>query len=301
MIVCCGEALIDMLPARLPDGRGTFLPVPGGAIFNTAIALGRLGQDAALVSGISTDMFGEQLMRALVASHVDCSLAIRSGRPTTLAFVKLVEGAATYCFYDENSAQRMVEPGFLPPLPARTRALHFGGISLISEPCGSAYEHAMMQAREKCFISIDPNPRPGFVTDEAAYRARLARMIANSDLVKVSDEDLDWLFPGQPFQTIADRWIAQGCALVVQTMGARGARARSSRFDVAVPAVAVEVVDTIGAGDAFNAGLLAALQESGRLSKALIATLPETEIETALTFASAVAADTVAHAGAHAP
>lgn len=301
MIVCCGEALIDMLPRNLPDGSECFLPVPGGAVFNTAIALGRLGIESGLISGISTDMFGEQLINALTVSNVETKLAIRSDRPTTLAFVKLVDGAATYSFFDENSAMRMVEAHELPDMADAASALHFGGISLIAEPSGTAYEHMLMHSRQSRLISIDPNIRANFITDETLYRERLDRMIAKSDIVKVSDEDLDWLYPDQTFEAIADRWLADGSALVIQTMGLKGARARNANFDIAVPAPEVEIIDTVGAGDTFNAGLLARLHQSGRLTKDAIRQLPEADCNNALDYASAIAAFTVGQAGANAP
>lgn len=301
MIVCCGEALIDMLPRTLPDGSDCFLPVPGGAVFNTAIALGRLGIESGLISGISRDMFGGQLVDALAASNVDTRFAIRSDRPTTLAFVKLVDGTATYSFYDENTAMRMVQTQQFPDLAGIATALHFGGISLIAEPSGTAYEHLLSQSRQSMLISIDPNIRPNFIADEGAYRARLDRMIGQSDIVKVSDEDLTWLYPGRTFEEAADLWIADGSALVVQTMGFKGARARHPNFDIAIPAPEIEIVDTVGAGDAFNAGLLARLRRSDRLSKSAIRQLTEADCTVALEYASAVAAYTVGQAGANSP
>ena len=118
MILCCGEALIDMIPAPTARGQQGFVPHPGGAVFNTAIALGRLGVRTGLLTGLSTDIFGQQLTEALTTSHVDASLAIRSDRPTTLAFVRLVDGHASYSFYDEYSAGRMLTPDDMPVLPA---------------------------------------------------------------------------------------------------------------------------------------------------------------------------------------
>ena len=114
MILACGEALIDMLPRRTEAGETAFAPYAGGAVFNTAIALGRLGAPSGFLSGLSTDLFGEILTESLTASKVDSSLAIRSARPTTLAFVKLTDGHATYSFYDENTAGRMLTPDDLP-------------------------------------------------------------------------------------------------------------------------------------------------------------------------------------------
>ena len=125
MILSCGEALIDMLPRQSTGGEAAFAPYAGGAVFNTAIALGRLGAPSGFLSGLSTDLFGEILTDSLTASKVDSSLAIRSARPTTLAFVKLVDGQASYAFYDENTAGRMIRPEDMPALPDNVGTVFF--------------------------------------------------------------------------------------------------------------------------------------------------------------------------------
>ena len=301
MIICCGEALIDMLPRKLADGNDVFLPVPGGALFNTAVALGRLGEDAGFVSGISTDMFGLQLVAHLEESGVNAGFSVRSAKPTTLAFVKLTNGQAQYSFFDENTAGRMIDIGSLPELPDNVEALHFGAISLNSEPCGSTYEELQRRNRDRTVISLDPNIRPSFVEDEQKYRGRLARMIASSDIVKVSGEDLDWLEPGRGFQALAWDWLATGVSIVVLTMGEDGARAITRTLDVTVPAERVEVVDTVGAGDAFNAGFLTELKRAGALDKSALAAIDDSTLKSALRFASRVAAITVGRAGADPP
>lgn len=301
MIICCGEALIDMLPRQLPDGSDVFLPVPGGAVFNTAIALGRLGEETGFLSGLSTDMFGEQLVAYLTDSGVSTDFSIRSARPTTLAFVKLTDGQAEYSFVDENTAGRMIDPASMPEIPDGVEALHFGAISLIPEPCGSAYEELHRRNRDKTVISLDPNIRPGFVNNEVQYRDRLARMIATSDIVKVSGEDLDWLEPGADFEPVARNWIADGVSIVVLTMGKDGARAITQSVDATVPGQTVEVVDTVGAGDTFNAGFLASLRASDVLSKTQLGSLDDETLKSALEFAASVAAVTVSRAGANPP
>lgn len=301
MIICCGEALMDMLPRQLPDGADVCLPVPGGAVFNTAIALGRLGEDVHFFSGLSTDMYGRQLAAHLEASNVKIGLCQRSSRPTTLAFVSLNNGHAEYTFYDENTAGRMLDSASLPELPQQTAALHFGAISLIPEPCASVYEELMRRYHETAIISLDPNIRPGFVQDESAYRDRLSRMIAMSDIIKVSDEDLDWLEPGKSFEAASAGWLGKGAQLVVLTKGEHGVRAITRSHDVSEPAVATEVVDTVGAGDSFNAGLLASLRQSGCLQKAELASISGETLRFALRFASRVAAYTVSQAGANPP
>jgi fructokinase len=301
MILCCGEALIDMLPRETADGVAAFAPHPGGAVFNTAIALGRLGAPAGLLTGLSRDLFGQVLERALDASHVDHSLAVRSDRPTTLAFVTLTDGHARYAFYDENTAGRMLRPADLPAPGPGVQALFLGGISLVAEPCGSAYEAFLTDAAADRAVMIDPNIRPGFITDEPAYRARLERMIARADIVKLSDEDLRWLRgPGDVAAQVRDL-IAAGPRVVIITEGARGATGYTSGLSVFVPAPSVTVADTVGAGDTFNAGFLCALHRTGMLDKTALAALPEATLRSALSLGAHAAAVTVSRAGANPP
>ena len=301
MIFCCGEALIDMLPRQLTDGGEAFLPVPGGAVFNTAIALGRLGEDVHFFSGLSTDMFGNRLVAHLEDSRVDTSLCKRSPRPTTLAFVALTGGNAQYVFYDEETAGRMLDIADLPDLPDEALALHFGAISLIPEPCGSAYEELMRRYHGAKVVSFDPNIRAGFIDDEAAYRERLRRMTAMSDIIKVSEEDLSWLEPDREFEPVARDWIDNGAKVVVLTRGSQGVRAITNMVAVEIPAKKTEVVDTVGAGDSFNAGFLAGLRRQGALSKSKLMSLSRDALTAALQFAAEVAAFTVGQAGANPP
>ncbi len=168
MILSCGEALIDMLPRETTLGEPAFSPYAGGAVFNTAIALGRLGAPSGFFTGLSTDLFGEILDQTLAASRVDTALCARSARPTTLAFVKLVNGQATYAFYDENTAGRLLSEADLPALPDSIGTLFFGGISLVNDPAASSYEALQTRAaRDGRVTMIDPNIRPGFITDAA--------------------------------------------------------------------------------------------------------------------------------------
>ena len=184
MILCCGEALIDMLPRETGAGEQAFAPYAGGAVFNTAIALGRLAAPSGYLGGLSKDLFGTILAETLTASNVDYSLCPRSGRPTTLAFVKLTDGQAKYAFYDENTAGRMLTADDLPALDDSVSALFFGGISLVSEPQADSYATLCARAGDLP-VMIDPNIRPGFIADKARYRARLDRMLARADIVKI--------------------------------------------------------------------------------------------------------------------
>lgn len=302
MILSCGEALIDMLPRQSSEGEGAFAPYAGGAVFNTAIALGRLGAPSGFLCGISTDLFGEILIETLHASKVDASLAIRSSRPTTLAFVKLVDGHATYAFYDENTAGRMITAADLPDLPDRIQTLFFGGISLMVEPGGATYEALMQRgAASGRVIMIDPNIRPSFISDEPAYRARIGRMMAMADIVKLSDEDLRWLEGPGEIGDLAAGLLAHGPKVVFVTEGAKGAHAFTTRDAVFVPAQKVKVADTVGAGDTFNAGVLAALHKEALLSKPALAAINADALKAAATLGNRAAAVTVSRPGANPP
>ena len=300
MILCCGEALIDMLPRTTKADEAAFTPTPGGAVFNTAIALGRLGIEAGFYSGISSDFFGEMLRDSLNESHVDSQYATISDRPTTLAFVRFVDGQARYAFYDENTAGRMLETTDLPELPDHIQTLFFGGISLVSEPCGSAYEALMLRESHRITM-MDPNIRPGFVTNEPAYRARLDRMMAQADILKLSDDDLRWLYGDGDLTKQAQDLIAKGAKLVLITEGAKGATAYTAQHRVFVPATAAQVVDTVGAGDTFNAGVLASLSTQGLLDQHALQRISEPALTAALTYGIRAAAITVARAGANPP
>jgi fructokinase len=301
MILCCGEALIDMLPRTTAAGEDAFAPYPGGAVFNTAIALGRLGAPAGLFSGVSSDLFGERLIHALRQSHVDTGLLSVSARPTTLAFVTLDDGQARYAFYDENTAGRMLGAGDLPTLPSEVSTLFFGGISLVAEPCAHAYEALMARAAADRVTMLDPNIRPGFIADEAGYRARIERMIAQADIVKISDEDLRWLRGDGDMLALARELLGIGPKVVCLTEGAKGAHGLTATEDVFVAAEAVEVADTVGAGDTFNAGVLAALHAADALTKEDVGTLDAETLRAALSLGVRAAAVTVSRAGANPP
>lgn len=300
MIVCAGEALIDMLPRRAETGEDAYAPYPGGAVLNAAVALGRLGAPSAFLSGLSTDLFGEVLARALEASGVDASLSVRSNRPTTLAFVTLEGGQARYAFYDEGTALRMLEPADMPPLPDAATALFVGGISLASEPCGSAFEALAAGVLGRAALVVDPNVRPAFARDEGAYRERLLRLIGMADVVKASDEDLRWLMGGGSVAELARGALARGPSLVCVTEGADGASAHWSGGAVGVPAVAARVVDTVGAGDTFVAGLMASLHGARLLAPGLPG-LGEDALRDALSLGARAAAVTVSRPGADPP
>ena len=184
---------------------------------------GGLGGEAAFLSQLSTDMFGDQLREALEASNVDTSLCPASGQPTTLAFVKLTDGHAEYLFYDENSAGRTLDTNALPALPDAAVAVHLGAISLIPEPAGGAFEALALRESPRRVVSLDPNIRANFIPDAAGHRARIERMMAACHILKVSDEDRAWLAPETSLDDFVAARLAEGVALVIETRGADGA------------------------------------------------------------------------------
>ena len=303
MILCCGEALIDMIPAAMPDGKIVFAPHSGGAVFNTAVALGRLGAETSFMTGLSNDMFGEQLKRDLTASNVHRDCLISSSRPTTLAFVQLTDGQAQYAFFDENSAGRMLSIEDMPRPSDRVSALFFGGISLVSEPAADAYLNFAQREGQNRAVMLDPNVRPAFIKNQEAYRIRLNQMLTVTDILKVSDEDIDWLIPDTaPLDEKIAQLKAKGPKCVIVTKGSKGAETHlPDGARATVPALNTKVVDTVGAGDTFNAGILAHLQSSGNLTKKRIASLDTRMWEDALRHAARAAAVTVSRSGANSP
>ncbi len=301
MIVSCGEALIDMLPRPGADGAQVYQPFVGGSPFNVAIAIGRLGSPAGYFGGLSTDFFGDTLRAALTASSVDLGLANISDRPTTLAFVRIEDGDARYAFFDEGSAGRMLTEADLPALPKTVQALHFGSFSLAAEPCGSALETLMQREQNDRVVSLDPNIRPTLIRNRDGYLARLDRLVAMTDIVRLSGEDLAWLEPGTRFDDLAARWLGRGAKVVILTRGAEGATAVSASAAVSVPGEKVKVVDTVGAGDTFTAAMLARLEKTGLLTKSGVARLGRDHLTDVLGFAVKAASITVSRAGANPP
>ncbi|UWQ94385.1 carbohydrate kinase [Rhodobacteraceae bacterium M385] len=303
MILCAGEALIDMLPRQTEAHEAAFAPYPGGSVFNTAIALSRLGTQTEFFSGLSTDLFGERLDGVLMANGVGSALAHRNDRPTTLAFVTLTEGQASYAFYDENTAGRMLTEADLPTIPDAAKACFFGGISLAVEPCADAYAALIQQAHtQNRVVMIDPNIRPGFIADEDRFRARLDQILAHSDIIKASDEDLRWLLGDHSLPVLAEQLRAKGPSIVLITQGSDGVTAFYDGGDIHVDANKVQVVDTVGAGDTFNAGVLAGLDDAGALDKdKIVSGLDEDTLRAALTLGVRASAVTVTRAGANPP
>lgn len=296
MIVVAGEALIDLVPQAPGDVTAPLLPARGGGPYNTAIALGRLGAGVSFCSRISTDAFGDWLVERLRTEKVGTGLIQRGPEPTTLALASIGAGrSAEYGFYVEGSADRLFEvPG---ELAADTRALSLGTCSLVLEPGASAYEELMRrEAGRGVFVALDPNIRAGLIPDPEAYRVRFKSWLPHVSLLKLSEEDADWL--GLDVQG----WLAAGPAAVVITRGGDGVTAFTrGGGEFSVPGERVDVVDTIGAGDTLNAALLHALCERDLLSARALASLPAHTWIDMLGFAARAAAVTCSRAGSEPP
>jgi fructokinase len=272
MIVVTGEALIDLIPTPTGD-LGIH---PGGGPFNTARWLGRLGADVAFLESIAADPLGQRLRDELVAAGVSLDLVVATKLPTTLALVQLdAAGAAQYSFYTNTSMSDVWPEQVTELLPAELDALYLGSIGLVLEPAASAGLRAVELARGRgALVMVDPNVRAGLIDDRSVYLRRLEAVLAQTDILKLSVDDLDWLAPDEPPVTAARRYLDFGVQAVLLTAGAAGATVLTA--DGAVEEIApvpVDVVDTIGAGDAFSAGFLAHWLRSGR-GKRFPATLP---------------------------
>ncbi|WP_439383872.1 carbohydrate kinase family protein [Amycolatopsis lexingtonensis] len=304
MIVVGGEALVDLVPgdpldSTVDGGLRALLPRLGGGPYNVALAAGRLGVPAAFLSRVSADRFGDAMVERLHASGVDTSLLQRGDEPTTLAVVALdAKGAAHYTFYVEGTADRLVaDPG---PLPENVTALSLGTLGMVLEPGASVYEAMLRREAARGVLTVlDPNIREALITDPAAYRARFASWLPDVRLLKISDDDAEWLTGGADPLAAAKTWVESGVDAVVLTRGADGLAVITAAGELAhVPSRKVEVVDTIGAGDTVQGALLAWLHTRDVTD---LASLDADAWREALAFAAKAASITVSRSGAEPP
>jgi fructokinase len=305
VIVVAGEALIDLVA----DTDGRYRPIPGGSPANVAVGLTRLGGRTELLARLGTGVFGRIVRGHLEDNGVGLTHAVSTDDPTTLAVVALDdEGRAAYDFYVEGTADWGWTDDELPdPLPGGTVAVCTGSLAVAIEPGASAIAALLRREHERGAVTLvlDPNVRPALLGSPEQARSLLERLVGLCDVVKVSDEDLAWLLPGEDVASVAAAWAGLGPSLVVVTRGGDGALAATRGGAVAaVPAPPVRVVDTVGAGDAFTAGLVDTLRLRDLLGPGTsqrLAALTTADLGEVLTRAALVAALTCGRAGADPP
>ena len=264
VILVTGEALVDLIP----NGATSFEAVLGGSPFNAAIGLGRLGVPTGFAGRLSTDSMGEALVDRLSESHVDLSFVARTPQPSPLAFVTRGTAAsgARYSFYLGSTAYD--GPSSLPAeWTDQVAHLHIGSFSAVDGALGTAALAAFQGARGHGTTSYDPNIRPLVLPPQEQTVTLVEERVRLATVVKVSEEDIDWLYPGRDPLVAAGAWATQGPGLVVLTRGEAGSTAVFAGHSVTVPAPIITVADTVGAGDSFMAGLLAAMYEDGALGR----------------------------------
>ncbi|MBR0727365.1 carbohydrate kinase [Bradyrhizobium japonicum] len=301
MLIACGDALIDFVPTRNTGGREAVMPAVGGSCLNVAIGMARLGAPTGFVGGVSTDMFGRMIADHATASNVELGLATRSDHQTTLAFVRIVAGESHYAFYDAETATRnwTYRRGAIPF--ASIEAVHIGSTTLVNDQGAAETKALIADARASSTISFDPNCRPNLVKNKPAYLARMAEFAGHADLIKMSDVDFAYLFGEEPHER-AKVLLGQGTSLVVITRGNNGAIAwHASAGQIEVQAPKVEIADTIGAGDSFQAALLFALHKQGRIGRQQLKDTGADELRRALSFAAKCAGLTCTRPGADPP
>ncbi len=301
MIIVCGEALMDVFAAGVTAGGMTLDARIGGSPFNVALGLARMQQPVSFFGGVSSGFLGDRLWQALQAEGISTACAQRLDAPTTLGLVGLdAAGVPSYAFYGAGAADRIVGRDALHGVPAAA-AYHFGSYTMVVEPVAATHRALIDREHARAFISYDPNVRLNVEPSLSRWRETLDWMAARAHLLKISDEDLGLLYPGQPAATLAARWLAAGVRLVVLTRGADGAEAFVSGRHAAAAAPEVTVVDTVGAGDTFQAALLTWLAEQGRLRAAGLQGWADGELESLLGFAMRAAAITCSRRGADLP
>ena len=291
----CGEVLIDLIPVA--PGSNDRAPHVGGGPANTAKALARLGHDVHFIDGISTDAYGEMSRDELIADEVKLDLAKSSDLPTALAIVSLNEnGGASYEFKLDDTATFDFSLDWLPdPSKYKPNVLHIGTLVTIIKPGADVLYDWALQVAEFAPIVFDPNIRPSVIGDRDKYEAAVEKWAAISSIIKVSDDDLAWLFPHQSVSEVAERWIRDGAALVVVTRGSEGLIGFTADGSVEVPGVKIVVADTVGAGDTVGAIIVEAMVEKG------IMALTTDVLQEVLSRAAAAAAITCSRPGAQPP
>ena len=297
VILVAGEALVDLVPS---EGADSLAAHPGGGPFNAARTVGRLERPVAYLGRLSSDRFGQRLEALLAEDGVGLDSVVRADDPTTLALADVdPQGVARYRFYTQGtSAAGLTASDALAAMPRDASIVHTGTLGLVLEPVASALEAVLGAAAGRAMVVVDPNIRPDVIGEGPAYRARLERVLGMANVVKVSEEDLDWLAPGRRSVEAVRDLLALGPTVGLLTRGPSGALVITRTAEVAVPSPRTQVVDTIGAGDAFGGGFVAWWHARG-LGREDLGTI-DLAVE-ATEFACLVAARTCAKPGASPP
>jgi fructokinase len=306
MYLVCGEALFDFFSENDASGLASkvnFKAIAGGSPFNVAVGLRRLGVEAGLLAGLSTDYLGRRLLQVLQDEGVCTDYLREFDAPSTLAMVAVgANGSPQYSFRGEGCADRQLEPEHLPILGPEVRGLHIGSFSLVVQPIGDTLLALVRRESGKRLISLDPNVRLNPEPNIELWRSRIATLVEMADLIKVSDEDLHLLYPGQDPAQVIESWLQHRCQLVFLTRGGEGATVFSrAHGSWSIPALAVEIADTVGAGDTFQAALIAWLTEHQLDSVEGVMRLSREEINGMLGFAVQAAAITCSKTGPDLP
>jgi fructokinase len=297
VIVVGGEALVDVI-----GENGLLRPVPGGGPFNTAIALARLDVPVAYLGTLSRDDYGQLLATLLSNAGVEISLVRWSEAPTPLAMVQRhADGESSYTFYLAATSLVDFPADEVPELPQNVWGIHVGTLALAIDPPAAAYEALLDREGSRRTIVLDPNIRPKVFGDPGAYRSRFERLAHRAEVVKLSDDDAAWIYPGLDVDAVIDRLLSLGPRLVALTLGSTGAITASEIARARTPALQVDVLDTVGAGDSFGAALTAVLSEQQALGPNASRPLDEQLLQHAATYAITAAAITCTRTGAVPP
>ncbi len=294
-IVCFGEALIDFKETSAL----TFQGFVGGSPLNVAVAVARLGTPVALASQVSADFLGQAVMHHIAHNGVSDALITRSSAPSTVAFVSERGGDVDFTFLNEGAADTLYNPDPRPQLPETVRFISFGSISLLRDPAAQAIFDTVAAHRSRCAVVFDPNVRPALIPDKTRYFPLLERALGLAHLVKVSTQDLRWLYPETPPLEAAQRWLEHGPEAVVVTQGGEGTVLLRRQGQLFVPTPVIHVEDTVGAGDTFMGALMVRLEEQGHQRG--FGALADTAWRDALAFAAAAAALNCTRPGADPP
>ena len=303
MIIVCGEALFDVFNEG-DNAHGYALSARvGGSPFNLAIGLARLGAAPLFFGGLSTDMFGRKLAATLIAEGVDLRAAPRPAASTALVTVDVdAHGAPTYTLYGEHTADRALALDDLASLPLDAAAIHVGSYCMVVEPVAGTLRALVTRQQGRSLIAFDPNVRLSIAPERAAWRSMMDWMLPRTDLLKISDEDIAQLYPDLTPHAFIDLALGAGVALVVVTLGGAGVLAATPTLAaLTLPAVTVTVIDTVGAGDTFQAALLSYLTRHALLTRAALTAVDAPALTAALTFAATAAAITCSRRGADLP